>query len=302
MAQHAHTTASIVLAAALCAGFAPAALAQGPASTLAKAAETGSITVSYRESSVPFSYLDGTKPVGFAVDLCSNIVEAVKAKLKKPDLKVQMQAVTSANRIPLVMNGTVDLECGSTTNNSVRREQVEFTINHFYTGTRLLTKKTSGIRNWADLKGKKVSTTTGTTNFQVLRKYNVDNKLDLEVLSGKDHADSALLVEADRAVAFAMDDILLYGLAANAKNPAEWTVVGDALQVEPYAIMLRKNDPEFKKVVDDAMVAMMKSGEFERLYKKWFQSAIPPRGTNLNVPMSDALRQNVANPSDRPAL
>jgi glutamate/aspartate transport system substrate-binding protein len=231
-----------------------------------------------------------------------DIAEAVKTRLKKPDLKVQLEPVTSANRIPLLVNGTVDIECGSTTNNSVRREQVEFAINHYYTGTRLLVKKASGIQNWPDLKGKTVSTTTGTTNFQVLRKYNIEKNLDLNVITGKDHADSMLLVDSDRAVAFAMDDILLYGLAATAKNPAEWTVVAEPLQVEPYAIMLRKNDPEFKKLVDDTLVSLIKSGEFEKLYKKWFQSPIPPRGVNLNVPMSEQLKQNMKTPTDRPAI
>lgn len=293
---------SVLLAALFALALAPAAQAQDTRPTLAKVAETGAIRVSYRESSVPFSYLDGNKPVGFAMDLCGHIVDAVKTRLKKPDLKVENQAVTSQNRIPLVVNGTVDLECGSTTNNSVRREQVEFAINHFYTGTRLLAKKSSHVRNWADLKGKKVSTTTGTTNFQVLRKYDRDMQLGVEVVSAKDHADAALLVENDRAVAFAMDDILLYGLAANSKNPAEWEVVGEALQVEPYAIMLRKNDPEFKKLVDDTLRSVIASGEFERLYKKWFQSPIPPRNVNLNVPMSEQLRQNVKTPSDRPAI
>lgn len=294
---------AIVLAAALAAALAlPAAQAQDSRPTLAKAAESGVLRVSYRESSVPFSYLDGNKPVGFAMDLCSHIVEAVKTRLKKPDLKVELQAVTSANRIPLVVNGTVDLECGSTTNNSVRREQVEFAINHYYTGTRLLVKKNSGIKNWPDLKGKKVATTTGTTNFQVLRKHDRDAQLGIDVVSAKDHADAALLVENDRAVAFAMDDILLYGLAANAKNPAEWGIVGDALQVEPYAIMLRKNDPEFKKLVDDTLRSVIASGEFEKLYKKWFQSPIPPRGMNLNVPMSEQLRQHMKAPTDRPAI
>jgi ABC-type amino acid transport substrate-binding protein len=292
--------ALIVAATAACA--LPAAQAQETRPTLAKAAETGSLRVSYRESSVPFSYLDNAKPVGFAMDLCGHIVEAVKARLKKPDLKVELQSVTSANRIPLVVNGTVDLECGSTTNNTVRREQVEFAINHFYTGTRLLVKKASGIHNWPDLKGKKVATTTGTTNFQVLRKYGQEMKLDLEVLSGKDHADSMLLVDSDRAVAFGMDDILLYGLMANAKNPAEWDVVGDPLQVEPYAIMLRKNDPEFKKLVDDTLKGVIASGEFEKLYKKWFQSPIPPRNVSLNLPMSEQLRQHLKTPTDKPAL
>ncbi|MED5622154.1 transporter substrate-binding domain-containing protein [Ideonella sp. BN130291] len=290
------------LAITVAAGVLPAAQAQETRPTLAKAAETGSLRVSYRESSVPFSYLDNNKPVGFAMDLCGHIVEAVKTRLKKPDLKVEMQPVTSANRIPLVVNGTVDLECGSTTNNTVRREQVEFAINHFYTGTRLLVKKASGIKNWPDLKGKKVATTTGTTNFQVLRKYGQEMKLDLEVISGKDHADSMLLVDSDRAVAFGMDDILLYGLMANAKNPAEWDVVGDPLQVEPYAIMLRKNDPEFKKLVDDTLKGVIASGEFEKLYKKWFQSPIPPRNVSLNVPMSEQLRQHLKTPTDKPAL
>jgi glutamate/aspartate transport system substrate-binding protein len=271
-------------------------------STLAKVASNGAITVSYRESSVPFSYLDGTKPVGFAMDLCSRIVDAVKTKLKKPDLKVEYTPVTSANRIPLLLNGTIDIECGSTTNNSVRREQVEFAINHFYTGTRLLVKKDSGIKDWPDLKGKTVATTTGTTNFQVLRKYNIEKGLDLNVITGKDHADSVLLVEGGRAAAFGMDDILLYGLAAQSKNPAEWAVVGEPLQVEPYAIMLRKNDPEFKKLVDDTLASVIRSGEFEKLYKKWFQSPIPPRNVNLNVPMSAQLQQNMKTPTDRPAI
>jgi ABC-type amino acid transport substrate-binding protein len=286
----------LLLAAAAC-----AATAQDN-STLAKVAHNGAITVSYRESSVPFSYLDGTKPVGFAMDLCSHIVEAVKAKLKKPDLKVEYTPVTSANRIPLLLNGTIDIECGSTTNNSVRREQVEFAINHFYTGTRLLVKKDSGIKDWPDLKGKTVATTTGTTNFQVLRKYNIEKGLDLNVITGKDHADSVLLVEGGRAAAFGMDDILLYGLAAQSKNPAEWAVVGEPLQVEPYAIMLRKNDPEFKKLVDDTLTSVIRSGEFEKLYRKWFQSPIPPRNVNLNVPMSAQLQQNMKTPTDRPAI
>jgi glutamate/aspartate transport system substrate-binding protein len=293
--------AASTLTLALCAIAAPASWADDQP-TLAKIAQTNTFRVSYRESSVPFSYLDGTKPVGFAMDLCMDIAEAVKTRLKKPDLKVQLEPVTSANRIPLLVNGTVDIECGSTTNNSVRREQVEFAINHYYTGTRLLVKKASGIQNWPDLKGKTVSTTTGTTNFQVLRKYNIEKNLDLNVITGKDHADSMLLVDSDRAVAFAMDDILLYGLAANSKNPAEWTVVGDPLQVEPYAIMLRKNDPEFKKLVDDTMVSLIKSGEFERLYKKWFLSPIPPHNVNLNVPMSDELKQNMKTPTDKPAI
>ena len=292
-------TLAIIAASAL---LWPAAQAQDGKTTLAKVAETGTIRVAYRESSVPFSYLDNAKPIGFGVEICERVVDAVKAKVKKPDLKVELQAVTSQNRIPLLMNGTIDIECGSTTNNKVRNEQVDFAINYFYTGTRLLTKKGSGIKNYPDLRGKSVSTTSGTTNFQVLRKYiTTNNFTDINVLAGKDHADSFLSVESGRAVAFAMDDILLFGLAANAKNPAEWEVVGDALQVEPYAVMVRKGDPEFKKLVDDTIAGLIKSGDFEKLYKKWFQSPIPPRGANLNLPMNDELRANMKALSDAPA-
>jgi ABC-type amino acid transport substrate-binding protein len=280
----------------------PAAQAQDGKPTLAKIAETGTMRVAYRESSVPFSYLDNGKPIGFSYEMCERVVDAVKTRLKKPDLKVEYQAVTSQNRIPLLQNGTIDIECGSTTNNSVRGEQVQFAINHFYTGTRFLQKKGSGIKTFADLKGKSVSTTSGTTNFQVLRKFMQTNNVDINVLAAKDHADGFLIVESGRATAFAMDDILLYGLIANAKNPAEWEVQGEALQVEPYASMVRKGDPEFKKLVDDVIGGMMKSGEFEKQYKKWFQSPIPPRGASLNVPMSDELKENLKALSDKPAI
>jgi ABC-type amino acid transport substrate-binding protein len=271
------------------------------ADTLAKIAQSGKITLAYRESSVPFSYLDGNKPIGFAVELSNAVVEAVKKKLNKPDLQVQMQAVTSQNRIPLITNGTVDLECGSTTNNTARAKDVAFAVNHFYTGTRLLAKKSSKIKNYADLAKKTVASTTGTTNALVMRKYNAENNLDMNIVLGKDHADAFLLVESDRAVAFAMDDILLFGLIANAKNPADYEVVGDALQVEPYACMLAKDDPAFKKLVDDTFTGLMKSGEFEKLYTKWFMSPIPPRNVPLNLPMSQQLKDNIKAPSDKPA-
>ena len=270
--------------------------------TLERIAQTGAIKVGYRESSVPFSYLDGSKPIGFAMDLCARIVEAAKVQLKRPDLKVEYQPVTSQNRIPLIQNGTVDIECGSTTNNTNRREQVEFGINHFYTGTRLLTRKSSGIQAIDDMKGKTLVSTTGTTNIALLRKYLFEQKIDAQLVPAKDHADSMLYVESGRAAAFGMDDILLYGLMANARNPQDWAVVGEAIQVEPYAIMLRRDDPGFKKLVDDTLRSVIKSGEFEALYKKWFQSPIPPRGMNLNVPMSAELRKHLAAPTDRPAL
>jgi glutamate/aspartate transport system substrate-binding protein len=214
---------------------------------------------------------------------------------------VTTQAVTSANRIPLLQNGTVDIECGSTTNNSERGKQVAFATNYFYTGTRLLVKSGSPIRSVADLAGKKLVVTAGTTNLLVMRKLNEEKKLGIELMSAKDHAESALLVEQGRADAFGMDDILLYGLRASARNPAELAVVGEAIQVEPYAIMLRRDDPAFKALVDETLAGLIRSGEFARLYVKWFQSPIPPKGINLNAPMSRELQDNLKSLSDKPA-
>ena len=293
------TCMTAALVAISLAAIAPTAGAQ----TLKKVADSNKITVSYREASIPFSYLIGaTKSVGFSVELTEAIIDDVRKKTKKPNLGVAYMAVTSQNRIPLLVNGTYDLECGSTTNNSARGKDVTFSTNMFYTGTRLLVKKTSNIKNYADLAKKTVASTTGTTNAQVIRKYNTDKNLDMQLILGKDHDDSLLLVESDRAVAFAMDDILLFGLMANSKNPAALQVVGDPLQVEPYACMVRKDDPEFKKLVDGTINRLMKSGEFAKLYTKWFESPIPPKGTNLGLPMSQQLKDNLKALSDKPAL
>ena len=286
-------------AALLGAGLAATASAQ----TLQKVADANKISVSYREASVPFSYLIGSKTaIGFSVELTEAVIDDVRKKTKKPNLEVNYMAVTSQNRIPLMVNGTIDLECGSTTNNSTRAKDVTFSTNIFYTGTRLLTKKDSGIKNYADLAGKTVASTTGTTNAQVIRKYSADKKLDMQIVLGKDHDDSLLLVENDRAKAFAMDDILLFGLRANSKNPAALEVVGDSIQVEPYACFMRKDDPEFKKLVDGTLARLIKSGEFNRLYTKWFMSPIPPKGVNLNLPMSAELKDNLKAMSDKPAM
>jgi ABC-type amino acid transport substrate-binding protein len=291
---------SLLMTAAL---FATGIVSTAGAQTLQKVADANKITVSYREASVPFSYLIGSKTaIGFSVELVDAIVDDVRKKTKKPNLEVAYMAVTSQNRIPLMVNGTIDLECGSTTNNSMRAKDVTFSTNIFYTGTRLLTKKDSGIKNYADLAGKTVASTTGTTNAQVIRKYSADKKLDMQIVLGKDHDDSLLLVENDRAKAFAMDDILLFGLRANSKNPAALEVVGDSLQVEPYACFMRKDDPEFKKLVDGTLARLMKSGEFNRLYTKWFMSPIPPKGVNLNLPMSAELKDNLKAMSDKPAM
>ena len=290
---------TLMTAALLTTGLATPVFAQ----TLKKIADSNKITVSYRESSVPFSYLIGSsKAVGFSVELSEAIIDDVRKATKKPNLEVAYMPVTSQNRIPLLVNGTYDLECGSTTNNSTRAKDVTFSTNIFYTGTRLLVKKTSGVKNYADLAKKTVASTTGTTNAQVIRKYNADKNLDMQLILGKDHDDSLLLVESDRAAAFAMDDILLFGLRANSKNPVSLEVVGDSLQVEPYACMVRKDDPEFKKLVDGTLNRLMKSGEFASLYTKWFESAIVPKGVNLGLPMSDDLKANLKALSDKPAL
>jgi ABC-type amino acid transport substrate-binding protein len=292
----------LMTAVLLTAGLATTAGAQTP-STLKKIADSNKITVSYREASVPFSYLIGSKTsIGFSAELTEAIIDDVRKKLKKPNLEVAYMPVTSQNRIPLLVNGTYDIECGSTTNNTARGKDVAFAINHFYTGTRLLAKKSSGIKSYADLAKKTVASTTGTTNAQVIRKYSADKKLDMQLILGKDHDDSLLLVENDRAVAFAMDDILLFGLMANSKNPASLEVVGESLQVEPYACMLRKDDPEFKKLVDGTIIRLIKSGDFAKMYAKWFTSPIPPKGVNLNLPMSEELKANLKALSDKPAM
>ena len=272
------------------------------ADTLGKITERGSIVLAYRESSVPFSYLDGPgKPIGFGVDIANKVAEAIRQASGKKELRIEYQAVTSQNRVPLVANGSVDLECGSTTNNAARAKEVAFAVNYFYASSRLLVKKSSGIHKLGDLAGKAIATTTGTTTFGQLRKLSLERNLNLSVVPAKDHADGFLLLESGRAQAFAMDDILLAGLMLNAKNPDDYAIVGEPLQVEAYACMLRKDDPAFKKLVDSTLTAMMKSGEFEKLYKKWFMSPIPPRQRSLALPISDRLRESLKSPTDQPA-
>jgi glutamate/aspartate transport system substrate-binding protein len=273
------------------------------ADTLEKAKTTGKFTLAYRESSIPFSYLgeDG-KPLGFGWEMCKLIAEEVKKETGRKDLVVESQAVTSQNRIPLIQNGTVDVECGSTTNNSERGKQVTFAINYFYTGTRFLVKADSGIKSINDLKGKKVVSTTGTTNYQILRNLNDEKKYGFELLGAKDHADALLMVESGMANAFGMDDILLYGLKASSKESAKLAVVGESIQVEPYAIMFRKDDPKFQALVNKVITNSIKTGEFEKAYKKWFQTNIPPKNVNLNAPMSKELKDNLKALSDKPAL
>ncbi|PYN85410.1 MAG: amino acid ABC transporter substrate-binding protein [Candidatus Rokuibacteriota bacterium] len=278
-------------------------LAAGPADaqegTLKKIKDTNTITLGHRDASIPFSYFDDKQQaVGYAMDLCGKIVDAVKAELKMPNLQVKLNPVTSATRIPLMANGTVDLECGSTTNNLERQKQVAFTITHFVTANRFVSKKASNLKKLDDLKGKTVVSTSGTTNIKQITELNGQKNLGMTILPAKDHAEAFLMVETGRAVAFFMDDILLYSLVASSKNPSEWTISADALSVEPYGIMLRRDDPSFKKVVDDAMTKVYKSGEITKIYAKWFLQPVPPKGINLNVPMSEVFKHVVAKPTD----
>jgi glutamate/aspartate transport system substrate-binding protein len=277
-------------------------LAQEPGGTLKKIKDSGSIGMGIRESSLPLSYLDDKQqPVGYHIDICNRIVDAVKAHLKLASVKITHTPVTSQNRIPLVTNGTVDLECGSTTNNEARQRQVAFAPTTFVTNVRMAVKKASGIKSLSELNGKPVATTTGTTSVQLMRAHEKGRHIDFKEVYAKDHADAFLMLETDRAVAFVMDDNLLAGLMVTSKNPNDYAIVGEVLNIEPIAIMLRREDPAFKKVVDDAVKALMKSGEIDKLYARWFMSPIPPKSANLNFPMSDKLKELIKAPSDAPA-
>ena len=267
--------------------------------TLKKIKDSGSITIGHRDASIPFSYYDDKQQVvGYAVELCQRIVEAVKTELKMPKLDVKYQLVTSANRIPLMANGTIDLECGSTTNNLDRQKQVWFTITHFVTANRWIAKKTSKISKLQDLKGKTIVSTAGTTNIKQITEINAAQNLGMNIISANGHPEAFQMVETGRAVAFVMDDILLYSLAAQSRNPKDYDISKEALSVEPYGIMLRKDDAAFKKVVDNAMSATYKSGAIKGIYEKWFLKPVPPKGINLNVPMSDAFKKVVKTPTD----
>ena len=290
------------LALPLAAAFALAA-AQPAASqetgTLKKIKDSGSITLGHRDTSIPFSYYDDKQQVvGYAMDICMRIVDAVKAELKLQKLDVKLNPVTSATRIPLMANGTIDLECGSTTNNLERQKQVAFTITHFVTANRYVAKKASNVAKLADLKGKTVVSTSGTTNIKWLTEENQKQNLGMNIVAGKDHAESFLMVDTGRAAAFFMDDILLYSLVATARNPGEWTIGSEAYTIEPYGIMMRRDDPAFKKVVDGAVSQLYKSGQINPIYEKWFLKPVPPKGINLNVPMSAPFKKVIANPTD----
>lgn len=285
------------LALALCCG---AASAQS-GGTLQKIKESGTIQIGARESQIPFSYKlsADAAPIGFTTDICLKIVDAVKAKLGLPKVEVQYVMLNSTNRIPLLQNGTVDLDCATTTNSTQRQQQVDFAPSHFVTNITAAVKKASGINTLADLNGKNVATVAGSTSIQLLRGARKSGSIEANELPGKDTSDGFLLLSTGRADAYVLDDVQLAGMIANAPNPGDYKILKESLRQEPYGIMLRKDDPQFKALVDETVAGLMKSGAIEQLYAKWFLSPIPPKNANLNFPMSDAVREAYKNPNNK---
>ena len=276
------------------------AVAQGLGPTLGKIKDNGTITIGNRDSSVPFSYIDDRQqPTGFAIDLCNLVVAKVKTRLGLPDLKTVYQSVTSSNRIPLVQNGTVDIECGSTANTIPRQSAVAFSMTTYAPQFKWIALKASGLKTTDDLKGKAVVVTQGTNTAQFVLKLNTEKVLDMKILQGKDHAESFLLMQTGRAVAFMEDDILLAGLKANATAPDDFAFLNDSFPSDPYALVVSRTDPGFKQLVDETLSEAMKSGAYDKLYAKWFESPIPPKGVNLNFPQSEKLKALVKTPSDK---
>ena len=268
--------------------------------TLKKIRDAGAISVGHRESSIPFSYYDDQNAVvGYSQDLVMLVVDAVKKKINLPNLQVKLIPVTSQNRIPLIQNGTIDIESGSTTNNLERQQQVAFSDTIFIIGTRLLVKKDSGIQDFPDLKGKNVVVTAGTTSERLIREMNEKQGMKMNIISAKDHGESFLTLQSGRAVAFMLDDALLAGERAKARKPGEWVIVGTPQSKEAYGMMLPKGDSQFKTLVDETIAKAETSGDAAKLYQKWFQSPIPPKGLNLELPLSDDMKELFKSPNDK---
>jgi glutamate/aspartate transport system substrate-binding protein len=275
--------------------------AQESTGTVAKIKRTGQITLGVRDGSIPFSYLDDKQQYqGYSIDLCMKVVAYVQKQLGMPEVKVVMNPVTSANRIPLMANGTIDLECGSTTNNAERQQQVAFAPTMFVISSRLLAKKSSNIKTLADMKGKTLVATAGTTSLKQMTILNKEKNLGMNIVVGKDHPESFLMLETGRAAAEANDDILLAAQVASSKSPGDYVLTGEPLSVEPYGIMMRKNDPQFKQMVDAALTRIYQSEDIKRIYNKWFTSPIPPKSVNMNFPMPPHLQAVFAKPTDSP--
>jgi len=288
----------LILWLALLAVIVPAAAQE--AGTLKKLRDDGEIVLGVRDASIPFSYADDNgQSIGYSVEICMRVVDHLREMLKMPGLKVRQQLVTSANRVPLVLNGTVDLECGSTVNNIERQKTVAFSLTTFIVNTKFIVKASSGVQKMADLKGKTVAVTGGTNTMQKITALSKQMNLDLSVINGKDHAESFLLLTNDRVAAFSEDDILLAGLAATSPTPNGFRLISiDGMLADPYALMMRRDDPQFKAAVDAALRNMFTSGEIQRIYDKWFLRPIPPHNVVLNFPMGDQLKRALAKPTD----
>ena len=292
-------THALLAAAAALAVNAPA-LAQAPSGTLAKVKESGEIRLGHREVSIPFSYLDDQqKPVGFAMDLCAKVVDAVKAELKLANVQVKLQPVQLSNQIPLIQNGTIDIVCGPATNTLERQKVVSFSNTIFISSIRAVVRRDSPIRTFEDMAGKAVAFTAASTSIGLMAAREQEKKFQVNKVLSPDHAASFLTLTTGRTEAFVMDDILLASLVANSPTPANWRLVEDPLRVEPYGLIVRKDDPQFKALVDRTLAGLYKSGEFTRLYNKWFMGPIPPKGLSLNFPMSAPLKDALDNPNDR---
>lgn len=269
--------------------------------TLKKIADSGQITVGHRDGAVPFSYYDDDqKPIGYAMDICGAVVSAVKTRLNKPDLKVNTLAVTGTTRIPLLANGTIDMECGTTTNNAERQKQVTFSTTYFVAAVRIMSKKSAPVADMAALKGKTVVTLAGTTSVKIVNDANNAQQLGMRILSAKDLAEGMLTLETGRAAAFIFDDVSLAGARASAKSPDDYQISDQPLSVEPYGIMLRRDDPQFKTLVNTAIEGLYKNGAINAIYDKWFTQPIAPKHVNMHFPMSAQLKQAIANPTDDP--
>jgi len=270
------------------------------ANTLERIKAGNIVNIGHRESSVPFSYYDSNQHViGFSQDLCNKIIDQIKVVTGHPDLQVRFVPVTSQNRISLVQNGTIDLECGVTTNLTSRQQQVAFSDTFFVATTRLLTRKDSGIHDFPDLAGKTVVTNAGTTSERILRHMNEEKKMGMSIISAKDYGEGRLTLESGRAVAYMMDDVLLAGARSLAAQPSDWVLVGTPQSSEAYGFMLRRDDPQFKKLVDDVLVKSMKTAEIDTLYAKWFMKPVPPKNISFDFPMSDSLKSLYAAPNDK---
>jgi glutamate/aspartate transport system substrate-binding protein len=286
---------------ALLLAFAAGTQAQPSSPTLRRIQATGVISIGYRDASVPFSYLDDQqRPVGYSIELCGHVVEAVRRKLALRDIDTRWVAASAATRIPLVANGMVDLECGATTNTAERQRQVSFSVTTFISATRLLARKSAPVDRLEDLRGGAVVSTVGTTNLKIVQDLKERGGIDFSVLAARDDNEAFRMVQNERARAYAMDDVLLYGLIATSGTPDAFTVSSATLSVEPYAIMLRKGDPAFKALVDETLTRLFRSGEIEASYRRWFLSPIPPKGANLKLPLSPALKRLFEHPTDSP--